>query len=178
MGKWNSTKEIWALLIVIIIVMLAAFALYARSGPAAGTTASSASQTPTRTAAPVDVVVPNEGNTGVTAGTAVPAVQVPAAPNSAASFRSFSIQVSNNAYNPSTVVVNQGDTVNLKIVAVDANYGFNQPDYGLSSAIVQGKTQTIQFQATQSGDFTFYCAACGGPAKGPVGHIIVTASSL
>ena len=71
--------------------------------------------------------------------------------------------------------MNQGDIVNLEITAADANYGFTQPDYGLNASIVKGKTQQIQFQALQSGNFEFYCGSCGGPAKGPVGHIIVNA---
>ena len=73
------------------------------------------------------------------------------------------------------MVVKQGDTVNLELTAVDANYGFTQPDYGFNAAIPDGKTQTIQFQALNVGNFTFYCASCGGPSKGPVGHIIVVA---
>jgi heme/copper-type cytochrome/quinol oxidase subunit 2 len=73
------------------------------------------------------------------------------------------------------VIVNQNDTVNLELTAVDAAYGFDQPDYGWNTAIPKGKTQAIQFQALQPGDFIFYCASCGGPASGPVGHIIVVA---
>jgi heme/copper-type cytochrome/quinol oxidase subunit 2 len=123
---------------------------------------------------PADTIVPNVGSGATTTqGTAVPAVAVAAAPDSTASFRSFSIQVAGNAYTPNTVIVNKGDTVNLEISAIDGNYGFTQPDYGLNSVIKKGKTQKIQFQALTAGKFTFYCATCGGPAKGPVGYIIV-----
>jgi heme/copper-type cytochrome/quinol oxidase subunit 2 len=91
------------------------------------------------------------------------------------SYRSFNITVQNGAYSPDTVIVNQNDTVNLELTAVDAAYGFDQPDYGFNSAIPKGATKNIQFQALQSGNFLFYCASCGGPASGPVGHIIVVA---
>ena len=68
---------------------------------------------------------------------------------------------------------NRGETVNLSVTAVDANYSFTQPDYGFNDMIAKGKTQTIQFQAMASGNFSFYCSSCGGPLKGPVGHIII-----
>jgi heme/copper-type cytochrome/quinol oxidase subunit 2 len=127
---------------------------------------------PTRTAAPSNVVVPDEGSKAA-AGIAIPSVQVPAAPDVASSFRNFSISIKGNAYSPSTIIVNQGDTVNLMITSVDGNYAFTQPDYGFNDLISKGKTQRIQFQAVSTGKFTFYCSACGGPSKGPVGYLIV-----
>jgi heme/copper-type cytochrome/quinol oxidase subunit 2 len=132
----------------------------------------------TRTAAPTDVTVPNEGaTTTVAANVAVPVVQGAGDPAGNVSYRSFNITIKNGAYSPDTVIVNQGDTVNLELTAVDAAYGFTQPDYGFNAKIAEGKTQTIQFQALQTGSFIFYCASCGGPSKGPVGHIIIVAPS-
>jgi len=126
-------------------------------------------------AVPSNVTVPNKGASSTPAGVAVPVVQGAGDPSGDVSYRSFNISIQNDAYTPNTVIVNQGDTVNLELTAVDAAYGFDQPDYGFNAAIPQGKTQTIQFQALQTGSFTFYCASCGGPSKGPVGHIVVVA---
>jgi heme/copper-type cytochrome/quinol oxidase subunit 2 len=185
MGNQNFKWGIWVGVgIVIVIILLVVFHGAGNSGNPVGSgnspvaTAPSAPQTsPTHAAPPPNIVAPSEGAKNVPAGTAVPSVQVPASPDTTSSFRSFSIKISNNAYTPSTVIVNQGDVVDLEITAIDANYAFTQPDYGFNAAIPKGKTQKIQFQALQSGKFTFYCGTCGGPAKGPVGYIIVAAKS-
>ena len=130
----------------------------------------------TRTAVPANTVVPDKGATGIPANVAVPAVQGPGDPAGNVSYRSFNIKIENNVFSPSTVIVKQGDTVNLSLTAVDGNYGFTQPDYGFNAPIAKGQTKNAQFQVLQSGDFLFYCGSCGGPSKGPVGHIIVTAN--
>jgi len=134
----------------------------------------SAGNLETQSAAPAGAIAPDEGSTNAPANVAVPAVQVPAAPGTTASFRSYNVGIKNDAYSPDTFVVNQGDTVNFWITAVDGNYGFTQPDYGLNVIIKKGVTKQVQFQALQPGKFMFYCGSCGGPAKGPVGNFIVT----
>ena len=147
----------------------------AGTGSSAATTGMATSST--RTAVPVDVTVPNKGGTSTAAvGVAVPAVQGAGDLSGNVSYRSFNIDIQYDAFSPDTVIVKQGDTVDLELTAVDMNYAFTQPDYGFNAPIAKGKTQRIQFQALQSGNFTFYCASCGGPAKGPVGHLIVVAS--
>lgn len=177
---------------VVIIVAVVALVVYALRGPSGGT-GSAGTQTQTQapsvgivapvvptssktvSSVPANTIVPNAGATGTPANVAVPVVQSVGSPSGNVSYRSFDIKIMGGAYAPSTVAVKQGDTVNLELTAVDSNYGFTQPQYGFNATILEGKTQTIQFQALQTGDFTFYCASCGGPSKGPIGHLIVTA---
>lgn len=177
-------KEIVIIVVSVVIVAVIIVAVVQRGaleggrygGMSGSGSAGTPQGSPTWAPAPSNAVAPDEGaaTTSVTGGAAVPVAQAPAAPDSTASYRGFSISIAKNAYSPSTVIVNQGDTVNLSITARDGNYGFAQPDYGLNAAINKGQTKTIQFQALQSGKFTFYCGSCGGPSKGPVGYIIVT----
>ena len=129
----------------------------------------------TRAAVPTGVVVPGTGAQDVPAGVAVPQVVTPAAPGVAANLRAFTMTETASAFTPDTVVVKSGDTVDISITATGGNRDFTQPDYGLSLAIASGATRKLEFQATAVGKFTFYCASCGGPDKGPVGYIIVTA---
>jgi heme/copper-type cytochrome/quinol oxidase subunit 2 len=119
------------------------------------------------------VAVPNQGDKSAPTDVAVPQVQAPASQTSGSQYRSFNITVRDGVYSPATVAVNSGDVVDLEISAVGAAYGFTQPDYGFNASIPAGATQRIQFQAANAGKFTFYCAACGGPSKGPVGYLIV-----
>jgi heme/copper-type cytochrome/quinol oxidase subunit 2 len=182
----DSTKKIifYTVVIVVVVALLAWAVWYGKHPGGAGlspssnsgsTGASTTSTSATRAAVPANTAAPNKGTSSTPANVAVPAIQGVGDPAGNVDFRSFNIAIANGAYSPNTVIVNQGDTVNLEVTAVDAAYGFDQPDYGFNAAIPQGKTQTIQFQALQSGDFTFYCVSCGGPSKGPVGHIIVVA---
>ena len=181
----NTQKIIGAMILVVIIAALVWFQYAQRSAPNSSaapaatevstSTPTAASSTATRTAVPSNVVVPNKGSSSTAANVAVPVTQGAGDPAGNVSYRSFNITIQNGAYTPNTVIVNQNDTVNLNVTAVDAAYGFDQLDYGLHVAIPKGKTQLVQFQASAAGDFTFYCVSCGGPSKGPVGHIIVVA---
>jgi heme/copper-type cytochrome/quinol oxidase subunit 2 len=182
----NTKKIVGIVVVVVVAILLIAWAVWYAKQPGVASPASSSNSTSTaagsvfassttHTAAPANVVVPDKGSSSTPAGTAVPVVQGAGDPSGDVSYRSFNINIQNGVYTPDTVIVKQGDTVNLELTAVDAAYGFAQPDYGFNAAIPKGKTQTIQFQALQTGSFTFYCESCGGPSKGPVGHIIVAA---
>lgn len=186
----DAKKKIMIVIALVVVVAILVFAGYewrtntpaTSTNPApasssnSGVTAAPASSVVTRTSVPANTVVPDKGATGIPANVAVPTVQGPGDPAGNVSYRSFNIKIENNVFSPSTVIVKQGDTVNLSLTAVDANYGFTQPDYGFNASIAKGQTKSAQFQVLQSGDFIFYCGSCGGPSKGPVGHIIVTAN--
>jgi len=93
--------------------------------------------TPTVSAVPASAVAPNAGATNAPSSVAVPVVQSAGDPSGNVSYRSFNISISGGVYSPSTVIVKQGDTVNLEMTAVDANYGFTQPDYGMDGLITK-----------------------------------------
>lgn len=177
----NKNKIISVIVLAFVLVGVGAFFLGQRVAAPAGTvaapvtssTATTSAVTPTRAPAPTDVVVPALDQT-TTADVAVPQVVAPASSHSSASFRSFSIEADGDQFTPSTIIVNVNDVVNIVITAVDKNYDFTQPDYGLKQSILKGQTKTIQFGATAAGKFTFYCASCGGPSAGPIGYIVVS----
>lgn len=129
-------------------------------------------QSTTKTAVPANVSVPGVSST-VSADVAKPINVSAAAPGVTAQLRTFSIAVNNDQFSPNTVIVNPGDTVRLTFTAQDKTYDFTQPDYGLKQTLTQGKQAIVEFQAVDTGKFTFYCSSCGGPDKGPVGYIIV-----
>jgi heme/copper-type cytochrome/quinol oxidase subunit 2 len=140
--------------------------------PGAGP-ASSAPAPVTRLPAPANVLVPEAGAQNAVPNIAVPQVESAAAPGVDAKYRSFNIIIENGQFMPSTVAVNLGDVVQLQVGAVGGNYDFIQPDYGLRASLPNGVSKKIEFGATAPGKFVFYCSSCGGPAKGPVGYLIV-----
>lgn len=104
---------------------------------------------------------------------AVPVVVVPAAPGSSSKFRSFQIRAENDTFTPTKVIANSGDTVHIDFTAVDKNYDIIFPGYNMMQSAKTGETKILEFQALRTGDFTYYCPSCGGPTKGPTGHIII-----
>jgi len=171
---------------VVVVIIIVAFFVVSNSGNKGGgqsgspgqagtSPSSSASSGPvTRLPVPANVVVPDAGAANVPADVAVPTVESAAAPGSSLKYRSFNIIVENGAFMPSTIAVNLGDEVNLQLGAVGGDYDFTQPDYGFHVVLPNGKSEHFEFGATAAGKFVFYCSSCGGPAKGPVGYLIVT----
>ena len=136
--------------------------------------ASSPTTSPTHSAAPANVTVPDQGTKNVPANVAVPQGEAAAAPGVAAKLRIFSITETASAFTPDTVVVKPGDTVDISVTASGGNYDVTQPDYGLSLVVPNGATKELGFQALSAGKFTLYCKSCGGPDREPVGYVIVT----
>lgn len=122
--------------------------------------------------APRDVVVPDV-NSSPPAEVAKPIDVNPAAPGSSSSQRDFAISIANDKFSPSKIIAKLKDNIVISFTAVDKDYYFTQPDYGFDKLIRKGTTEKIGLGLTAAGDFLFYCSACGGPEKGPVGHLIV-----
>lgn len=125
---------------------------------------------------PVDTVVP-EVNTQLSEEQkkeiAVPTVVVAAAPGVDSKFRNFNIRAEGGAFVPTKVIANVGDTVHIDFLAVDGDYDIVFPSYNMMQTAKQGQTKILEFQALQSGSFTYYCSSCGGPESGPKGNIII-----
>lgn len=169
-----SPKTI-AIISVLVVVAAATIFLLSQKQPSGQSAATSPLGAPvTRTEAPKNIAVPDMHTQNVPQNVAAPTTISPAGPNTTANFRSFAIRVEHDAFSPNTVIVKQGDVTHISFTAIDKNYDFAQPDYGLSSPLPSGREKIIEFGAGLSGKFTFYCTSCGGPTKGPVGYIIVT----
>lgn len=175
--RLKTVAEVVGLCVIVLIVgLLVGRSLSKNSGTygtgqSATTTNNSASST-TATDVPAGTTVPNAGDK-VSGDIAVPSSVVEAAPGVQAKSRSFDVTVSGDKFTPSTVVVNAGDTTSIHFTALDKDYDFTQPDMGLSAKLLKGKSQLIQVSPAISGKFTYFCSSCGGPAKGPVGYIVV-----
>lgn len=80
----------------------------------------------------------------------------------AAETKTIQITAKSYAFVPGTIHVNQGDTVILKVTAVDRDHGFGISEYNIDRALPKGKTETIEFVADKKGEFTIKCTKyCG-----------------
>ncbi len=101
-----------------------------------------------------DVKTPDVNATGTPKNVATP-TNVVETGNIA--FRQFTIQGNGGAFVPSTIVVNEGDVVDLTLQAVDGDYSVFFSDFGVYGIAKKGETKKIQFQAPSYGKYTFVC---------------------
>ncbi len=128
---------------------------------------------PTRADVLPGVVVPEPGG-NVPDGVAKPEGVKPTMPGGLVDRRNIQeIKVLGDKFEPSTIIVYRNEVVDINFLAVDKNYDFTQPEYSMSVPLQKGRGRLVEFQALAVGDFVFYCASCGGPKNGPVGHFIV-----
>lgn len=94
------------------------------------------------------------------------AVPISAVQTGPSSLRNFNLSVQDNKYIPSTIVVNEGDVIDISLTAVDADYDFFLPDFGIYKKVNKGETGKLQFQAYPFGKYVFYCKNCAKEVKG------------
>ncbi len=101
----------------------------------------------------------------------------PAAPNSKVNLGLFEIQGTKDGFNPSSIIVTSGDLVQMKFTAVDGDYDFSMPYFGLYQFAKKGETKNISFQTTGEGTLLFECKDhC--PSKGKIeGQFVVMPTS-
>ena len=71
-------------------------------------------------------------------------------------------------WSPSTIIVNKGDTIILKVTNPRGNYhSFSIPEFGVSTAMLdpRGGTETVEFVADKAGTFTFSCEVPYNPDR-------------
>jgi len=77
-------------------------------------------------------------------------------------------------FSPSTIIVDKGDRVRIKISAVDVAHGFAIDEYNINRKFSPGEEEVIEFVADKSGTFEFYCSVfCGSGHRDMKGTLIV-----
>ncbi len=77
-------------------------------------------------------------------------------------------------FRPSTITVNRGDQVVLRITSTDVEHGFSLATYDIIETLPVNQTKTIKFTATEAGEFNFFCSVLCGSGHGDMrGKLIV-----
>lgn len=130
----------------------------------------------TRLDVPASIEVP-DATSMVDSNVARPSAVRPEEPTSDSKLRVFQIQIRNDMFIPDTVIIRARDEADITFTAIDKNYDFIQPDNGYSGAVPKGVSKTLAGRFYAAGKYVLYCLSCGGPAKGPIGYIIVVPQS-
>ena len=99
-------------------------------------------------------------------------VTPPAPPES--NVKSFTVEAKKFEFIPSTITVNEGDTVKLAVTSSDVDHGFALPTFGVREFLAPGNTVNIEFVADKKGTFDFFCSvSCGSGHGGMRGKLVV-----
>lgn len=110
------------------------------------------------------IKTPEVGASSTPTDVAVPTNVLETGPSA---FRQFEMKGEGGKYVPSTLVVNEGDVIDINFTAVDAKYNVFFPDFGVYRTIEKGTSMKIQFQGYPFGKYGFYCKdICGSEVTG------------
>ena len=87
--------------------------------------------------------------------------------------KEFDLTASNWEFNPSTIEVNQGDTVILHIESIEGYHGIYISDYDINEQLPPGETIDIKFIANKKGTFNFFCNVPCGAGHGSMGGQLI-----
>ncbi|HZZ99223.1 MAG TPA: plastocyanin/azurin family copper-binding protein [Candidatus Paceibacterota bacterium] len=94
--------------------------------------------------------------------------------STASTVKNITVDGRSFSFNPSTITVNKGDTVNLTFMDEGGNHNLFIEGYNLKTATISGgQSQTLHFVADKTGTFQFYCTVDSHRELGMVGTLTV-----
>ena len=87
----------------------------------------------------------------------VPTASAPAAPDSSAQLGIFNVTIDKTGFHPSSLVVKDGNIVQIKATSLDGDYDFYIPKKEMYQMIKKGETKPLMFTANMVGTFLFEC---------------------
>jgi heme/copper-type cytochrome/quinol oxidase subunit 2 len=77
-------------------------------------------------------------------------------------------------FTPSTITVNEGDTVKLTITSTDVTHGFSLSEFNINERLEPNQPVDVEFVADKAGTFTFRCnVPCGSGHSAMKGTLVV-----
>jgi plastocyanin len=94
--------------------------------------------------------------------------------NDSNSMREITVKLSNFKITPSTIEVNQGDSVKLIVEIAEGTHNLYIDGYDLRTEAALAKdTQIIEFNADSAGEFATWCEVRDHRARGMEGRLVV-----
>lgn len=71
-----------------------------------------------------------------------------------------------NSFDPNSLVVNEGDVIDIQLSAIDRDYEIYLPGLGIYKLVPKGQKSEVQFQAYPAGEHLFACKDdCSNPPQ-------------
>ena len=86
----------------------------------------------------------------------------------------FEINAENYRFNPENIMVNKGDKVIIKAIAVDKDHGIGIKAFNIKNPLPKGELKAIEFTANKKGEYSIICTKlCGWKHFWMKGKLIV-----
>jgi cytochrome c oxidase subunit II len=92
---------------------------------------------------------------------------------SAGTVKEFAVSATKFDFTPSTITVNEGDTVKLSVTSEDVDHGIAISAFGVSEQVPVGETVEIEFVADKAGTYPFFCSVFCGSGHGAMKGTLV-----
>lgn len=95
---------------------------------------------------------------GATLSNPVNAAPASSNPDLTSQIKTFNLQATASGFDPSSITVNQGDSLKINFTSVGADYDLNIPYLGVYFPVVKrGQTRILPFDTSAPGTFVFEC---------------------
>jgi len=112
--------------------------------------------------APTDTTTPGEG---IAVGEPNP---------NGANIKEFAVTGANFTFSPAEMRVKVGDTVRITLTNAEGFHDFTLDEFKVATKQLKANEfETIEFMATKTGSFEYYCSIGSHRAQGMVGRLIV-----
>ncbi|PIN73565.1 hypothetical protein COV20_05065 [Candidatus Woesearchaeota archaeon CG10_big_fil_rev_8_21_14_0_10_45_16] len=93
---------------------------------------------------------------------------------STSAVKEFTMTAEQWQFSPSSVKVNEGDTVRITIKSTDVAHGFALAEFGVFQRLEPGEEHTVEFVADKAGTYTYFCnVPCGSGHRSMKGTLVV-----
>lgn len=114
------------------------------------------------------------GLTGCASKKVPPGINVLPAPANNGVVKEFTIEASQFVFSPSSITVNEGDTVKITLKSLDVAHGFAISEFNVNQRVEAKSEVTFEFIANKKGTYTYFCSVmCGSGHKDMVGTLVV-----
>ncbi len=155
------------LIVIVAVALFVAWHYFGNSSPTAPQTQTPAAATATLPTTPMETgTVPSDSDTAVAPDTGT---------SPAPGVKEFTINAANFSFSPSAITVKKGDHVKITVTNSDGVHDFKIDEFNVATPRIQsGQTAVVEFDATKTGSFQYYCSVGSHRAMGMWGTLSVT----
>jgi plastocyanin len=165
--------------IIIIIIIAAIIALASRNSDTTEETVQNTSTEQSLTGDAAMEGTENSGELDIVPASPTPSAEPTPSPTPSTmpkqgEVKTFTVEGKNFSFSPATINVNKGDTVKIIFKNTGGFHDFVIDELNAKTKVISdGQSETIEFVASKSGSFEYYCSVCEHRKMGMKGTLVV-----